>query len=472
MPSSMTSPKIASSALDMESPVDVFACTRLLSSGLRVSTPPSIRPVSRRLQLVPDENNPPSPPCNVSNRCQSRTPLDDHDANSQDSGCAMSFSSDDSQGFKFAEPCGFAPKRLNSMESPRRNFQFYSFSSTSSDNSNSYDDCFFDNASVLPEADQEENTGLPEGMGILLNGRILSEYSPRKQLGDGNTPKRKVRAVSMRDEIKRPLSDFSKYETSPQKLRLKRLKSQKEDIPENKGTLFEYGFWKYAAPEPEKSELVDRRKSENELNIKMALQRSTQEDLIGNFSKPFALPLTPGKHQDLKSITCETLAHLINGKYEDTVASFKIIDCRYPYEYEGGHIKGAINLYTCDHISKELLQCKEKPRETSQTTKRDILVFHCEFSSERGPFLSRFLRKEDRAGNDYPNLHYPEMYLLHGGYSEFYRHYNEMCEPRSYRTMQDPAHQTEFKHFKAKSKSWAPGSHKKHTIRSLARLGF
>ena len=50
--------------------------------------------------------------------------------------------------------------------------------------------------------------------------------------------------------------------------------------------------------------------------------------------------------------------------------------------------------------------------------KRTILVFHCEFSSERGPRQLRYLRACDRTRNPYPKLHYPEIYLLYGGYKE------------------------------------------------------
>uniref|UniRef100_A0A170ZL51 protein-tyrosine-phosphatase n=1 Tax=Triatoma infestans TaxID=30076 RepID=A0A170ZL51_TRIIF len=176
----------------------------------------------------------------------------------------------------------------------------------------------------------------------------------------------------------------------------------------------------------------------------------------------------------LKTISSETLAKLIHGDFKETIESYKIIDCRYPYEYEGGHIKGAINIYTCDDIIRELLETRSanQPEDKKVIKRENVLIFHCEFSSERGPFLSRFLRREDRAGNEYPYLHYPEVYLLHGGYSEFFKTYEALCEPRSYRAMQDPAHSTELKHFRAKSKSWAPGYHKKQTIRSLTRLQY
>lgn len=68
------------------------------------------------------------------------------------------------------------------------------------------------------------------------------------------------------------------------------------------------------------------------------------------------------------------------------------LDCRYPYEYEGGHIRGAKNFYTKEQILQEFVNSKDgvnKPDSSDATVsnKRTILVFHCEFSSERGPNL-------------------------------------------------------------------------------------
>lgn len=32
----------------------------------------------------------------------------------------------------------------------------------------------------------------------------------------------------------------------------------------------------------------------------------------------------------------------------------------------------------------------------------------------------RYVRERDRLGNEYPKLHYPELYVLKGGYKEFF----------------------------------------------------
>ena len=55
--------------------------------------------------------------------------------------------------------------------------------------------------------------------------------------------------------------------------------------------------------------------------------------------------------------------------------------------------------------------------------RRVLVVFHCEFSSERGPRMCRFVRERDRSLNEYPKLHYPELYVLKGGYKDFFPHH-------------------------------------------------
>ncbi len=128
--------------------------------------------------------------------------------------------------------------------------------------------------------------------------------------------------------------------------------------------------------------------SENEATIMKAVQLSCSDpSLIGDFSKSYALPLIAGKHQDLKSISVEVLAQVIKGYYNDLIESYTIVDCRYPYEYNGGHIKGAKNIYSQEAILNEFIKNKTTAPLNHCHNRRRILVFHCEFSSERGPTL-------------------------------------------------------------------------------------
>ncbi|XP_006894273.1 PREDICTED: M-phase inducer phosphatase 2 isoform X2 [Elephantulus edwardii] len=178
---------------------------------------------------------------------------------------------------------------------------------------------------------------------------------------------------------------------------------------------------------------------------------SDHRQLIGDYSKAFLLQTVDGKHQDLKYISPETMVALLMGKFSNIVERFVIVDCRYPYEYEGGHIKTAVNLPLERDAETFLLQ---SPIKACNLDQRIILIFHCEFSSERGPRMCRFIRKRDRAANDYPSLHYPEMYILKGGYKEFFPQHPTLCEPQDYRPMNDEAFKEELKTFRLKTRSW------------------
>ncbi|XP_033755943.1 M-phase inducer phosphatase 1-like isoform X1 [Pecten maximus] len=209
-----------------------------------------------------------------------------------------------------------------------------------------------------------------------------------------------------------------------------------------------------ASKTPPKPKLF-RCQSETEAVIKSALNRIANEpDLIGDCSKPYCLPTIPGKHQDLKGISAETMVDVLNKEYDEELEKYIVIDCRYPYEFDGGHIKDAKNIYTKEGIIEEFIK---RPITADSSNKRVVLIFHCEFSSERGPSLLRFLRKMDRDVNKecYPALHYPELYLLEGGYKLFYQDCKDHCEPRSYKPMLHKDHTNDYRHFRAKSKSWA-----------------
>ncbi|KAF5913406.1 hypothetical protein HPG69_017024, partial [Diceros bicornis minor] len=189
-----------------------------------------------------------------------------------------------------------------------------------------------------------------------------------------------------------------------------------------------------------------------DINITQMLEEdSNQGHLIGDFSKVCALPTVSGRHQDLKYVNPETVAALLSGKFQGLIEKFYIIDCRYPYEYLGGHIQGALNLYSQEELYNFFLK---KPIVPLDTQKRIIIVFHCEFSSERGPRMCRSLREEDRALNQYPALYYPELYILKGGYRDFFPDYMELCEPQSYCPMHHQDHKAELLRCQSQSKAW------------------
>ncbi|XP_006893006.1 PREDICTED: M-phase inducer phosphatase 1 isoform X2 [Elephantulus edwardii] len=189
-------------------------------------------------------------------------------------------------------------------------------------------------------------------------------------------------------------------------------------------------------------------------------------DLIGDFSKVYLFHTVAGKHQDLKYISPEIMASVLNGKFDNLIKEFVIIDCRYPYEYEGGHIKGAVNLHMEEEVEDFLLKKPIVPTDG----KRVIVVFHCEFSSERGPRMCRYVREKDRLGNEYPKLHYPELYVLKGGYKEFFLKCQSYCEPPSYRPMHHEDFKEDLKKFRTKSRTWAGEKSKREMYSRLKKL--
>jgi len=63
------------------------------------------------------------------------------------------------------------------------------------------------------------------------------------------------------------------------------------------------------------------------------------------------LPTMNGQHPDLNCITSDTLRCLIDGEFT-SITKYFIVDCRFPYEYTGGHVNSpnTVNLHTTKQI--------------------------------------------------------------------------------------------------------------------------
>lgn len=155
------------------------------------------------------------------------------------------------------------------------------------------------------------------------------------------------------------------------------------------------------------------------------------------------LPCHRVREDGLMRIVPRTLDALLDGAFDSQIERYFIIDCRFDYEYSGGHIPGAININTTQGVEEFLLGGgKPNPCVSGDASKKTVLVFHCEFSAKRAPTFAKHLRSHDRAMNNhlYPKIHYPEVYILEGGYCEYYKHSGERCRPQGYVTMDDPNH--------------------------------
>ncbi|KAK7689157.1 hypothetical protein QCA50_007848 [Cerrena zonata] len=168
---------------------------------------------------------------------------------------------------------------------------------------------------------------------------------------------------------------------------------------------------------------------------------------LGNFGDNEAhgkiLPCHRVKEDGLMRISVKTLDDLLDGAFDSQITSFQVIDCRFDYEYNGGHVPGAININTPAAVEEFLLGSdvsKPKPSTSGDPQKKSILIFHCEFSAKRAPTFAKHLRSKDRALNNhvYPKVHYPEVYILEGGYCQYFKLSGNRCEPRGYVQMDDP----------------------------------
>ena len=146
------------------------------------------------------------------------------------------------------------------------------------------------------------------------------------------------------------------------------------------------------------------------------------------------LPHFLPEQETIPRITKETMVNVLDGKYGGCYDDCMVIDCRFEYEYKGGHIDGAINFNNKEELASKLF---DQP-----ASQRTLLVFHCEYSAHRAPIAARYIRGEDRATNahQYPRLTYPEVYILDGGYSAFFKEHKIRCFPQSYVEMNDKAH--------------------------------
>ncbi|KAM5436390.1 m-phase inducer phosphatase [Microsporum ferrugineum] len=138
----------------------------------------------------------------------------------------------------------------------------------------------------------------------------------------------------------------------------------------------------------------------------------------------------------LPRIENSVLVDIVNGKYNDRYDEIIIIDCRFEYEYEGGHINGAVNYNDKEQLADKLFA-------EGGTKPNSALIFHCEYSAHRAPIMAKFIRHRDRAVNidQYPKLTFPEMYILHGGYSGFFAEHSSLCYPQNYVEMASKEHE-------------------------------
>lgn len=166
-----------------------------------------------------------------------------------------------------------------------------------------------------------------------------------------------------------------------------------------------------------------------------------QRNFSRHSSEPGPRPTSQEKEKE-KEEACQVGKNTMNNKLS-TCSSTQwneviIFDCRYDYEFKGGHIPGARLIETKQSLIDVYNQYKN-----ADNSKR-LLIFHCEFSANRGPKAWSCFRDWDRKSNVAvcPKLSFPHTYVMEGGYRSFFKFYSGYCEPRSYRSMMDVAYQS------------------------------
>lgn len=145
---------------------------------------------------------------------------------------------------------------------------------------------------------------------------------------------------------------------------------------------------------------------------------------------------TPNSKKDrqfggsVHKISVETVQRVLTAEIK---CKYAIIDCRYPYEYSGGHIAGALNCSPGEKLSLiDWLFSKEHGLTRQGPL---VLIMHCEFSQCRAPRMATDVLRQYSSMGVHAGL---EVYVMKGGYAEFFSNYPQLCEPAGYVAMHDP----------------------------------
>lgn len=157
------------------------------------------------------------------------------------------------------------------------------------------------------------------------------------------------------------------------------------------------------------------------------------------------LPCVVDAEHGLPHVLDETLARVLQQCAAGAMRAH-VIDCRYPHEFDAGHVRGAVNVHEPAALQRYLCAVLAEDADRAQfllthhssgvdgahdddTVRRSLMahaqnsafILYCDFSGERAPRMWRHVRNLDRRDHvmDYPSLSFPHMYVLRGGYASF-----------------------------------------------------
>ena len=122
----------------------------------------------------------------------------------------------------------------------------------------------------------------------------------------------------------------------------------------------------------------DVMKQEKRDYIPSNLQSAMDADDAHTMTLPHFMP--DSESDSLPRINHGTFIEVLDGRYDANYDKALIIDCRFEYEYNGGHIENALNFTDKESLAQDLFR-------DTQPNARVLLVFHCEYSAHRAPIM-------------------------------------------------------------------------------------
>ena len=122
----------------------------------------------------------------------------------------------------------------------------------------------------------------------------------------------------------------------------------------------------------------DVMKQEKRDYVPSSLQSTMGADDTYTMTLPHFVP--DAESDSLPRINHDTFIEVLDGKYDTSYDKALVIDCRFEYEYNGGHIENALNFTDKELLAQNLFG-------DAQSDARVLLIFHCEYSAHRAPIM-------------------------------------------------------------------------------------
>ncbi|KAH7720288.1 Rhodanese-like domain containing protein [Aphelenchoides avenae] len=153
-----------------------------------------------------------------------------------------------------------------------------------------------------------------------------------------------------------------------------------------------------------------------------------------------------GGEQSFSFISGASLAlRLSTLSQEEFLAKYVLVDCRFPYEYAGGHIKYSINIHKTEELADVFFPSNEQ---LLMKIKCRTPIFYSELSETRGLAMAKELSRIGRGRHERSRLDYSTVYVVRHGYKAFFESgFTEHCHPQGYVNMRHPFHHGELKKY-------------------------